>query len=85
MSKNYVDYMVEETKNILAIDSPSGYTKEMCIRDRLWSGHRCRLNKAGDEPILYRKRQKLTKDKWTEWQRKKSVRSKKKMCIRDSD
>ena len=43
----------------------------------LWSGHRCRLNKAGDEPILYRKRQKLTKDKWTEWQRKKSVRSKK--------
>lgn len=27
MSKNYVDYMVEETKNILAIDSPSGYTK----------------------------------------------------------
>ena len=23
MSKNYVDYMVEETKNILAIDSPS--------------------------------------------------------------
>ena len=29
MSKNYVDYMVEETKNILAIDSPSGYTKEV--------------------------------------------------------
>jgi hypothetical protein len=24
MSKNYVDYMVEETKNILAIDSPTG-------------------------------------------------------------
>lgn len=27
--KNYVDYMVEETKKILAIDSPSGYTKEV--------------------------------------------------------
>lgn len=25
---NYVDYIVEETKKILAIDSPSGYTKE---------------------------------------------------------
>lgn len=25
----YVDYIVEETKNILAIDSPSGYTKEV--------------------------------------------------------
>ena len=29
MSKNYVDYIVEETKKILAIDSPSGYTKEV--------------------------------------------------------
>lgn len=29
MSKNYVDYIVEETKNILAIDSPSGCTKEV--------------------------------------------------------
>ena len=27
--KNYVEYMVEETKKILAIDSPSGYTKEV--------------------------------------------------------
>ena len=26
MSKNYVDYMVEETKNILAIDSSTGHT-----------------------------------------------------------
>lgn len=26
---NYVDYIVEETKKILAIDSPSGYTKEV--------------------------------------------------------
>lgn len=25
----YVDYIIEETKNILAIDSPSGYTKEV--------------------------------------------------------
>lgn len=27
--KHYVDYMVEETKKILAIDSPSGYTKNV--------------------------------------------------------
>lgn len=27
--KNYVDYIVEETKKILAIDSPSGFTKEV--------------------------------------------------------
>lgn len=27
--KNYVDYIVEETKNILAIDSPSGFTKKV--------------------------------------------------------
>ena len=27
--KNYIDYIVEETKKILAIDSPSGYTKEV--------------------------------------------------------
>lgn len=27
MSKDYVDYMVEETRKILAIDSPSGYTQ----------------------------------------------------------
>ena len=28
-TKNYVDYIVEETKKILAIDSPSGFTKEV--------------------------------------------------------
>ncbi|MGN0350386.1 MAG: M42 family metallopeptidase [Roseburia sp.] len=28
-TKEYVSYMVEETKNILAIDSPSGFTKEV--------------------------------------------------------
>lgn len=27
--KSYVDYMVEETKKILAIDSPSGYTRQV--------------------------------------------------------
>lgn len=27
--KDYVDYIVEETKKILAIDSPSGYTREV--------------------------------------------------------
>lgn len=27
--ENYVEYMVEQTKQILAIDSPSGYTKEV--------------------------------------------------------
>lgn len=26
--QQYVDYIVEETKKILAIDSPSGFTKE---------------------------------------------------------
>ena len=25
--KSYVDYMIEETKKLLAIDSPSGFTK----------------------------------------------------------
>ncbi len=29
MSKNYVNYIVEETRKILAIDSPSGYTQEV--------------------------------------------------------
>ena len=28
-TKEYVSYMVEETKNILAIDSPSGFTKNV--------------------------------------------------------
>ena len=28
-TKKYVDYIVEETKKILAIDSPSGFTKEV--------------------------------------------------------
>ncbi|MGN0142402.1 MAG: M42 family metallopeptidase [Roseburia sp.] len=28
-TKNYVEYMVEETRKILSIDSPSGYTKEV--------------------------------------------------------
>ncbi|MBO5069362.1 MAG: M42 family metallopeptidase [Roseburia sp.] len=28
-TETYVNYIVEETKNILAIDSPSGYTKEV--------------------------------------------------------
>ena len=28
-TKEYVDYIVEETKKILAIDSPSGFTKEV--------------------------------------------------------
>lgn len=28
-TKHYVDYIVEETKKILAIDSPSGFTKEV--------------------------------------------------------
>ena len=30
MSKNYVDYMVEETKNILAIDSPHKRGGRLC-------------------------------------------------------
>ena len=39
MNKDYVDYMVEETRKILAIDSPSGYTREV----------------AGDEMEEYKK------------------------------
>ena len=46
MSKNYVDYMVEETKNILAIDSPSGCTKE--VADYVMGEYR----KLGYEPKL---------------------------------
>ena len=46
MSKNYVDYMVEETKNILAIDSPSGFTKE--VADYVMGEYK----KLGYEPKL---------------------------------
>ena len=46
MSKNYVDYMVEETKNILAIDSPSGYTNE--VADYVMGEYK----KLGYEPKL---------------------------------
>ena len=28
-TKKYVDYIVEETRKILAIDSPSGFTKDV--------------------------------------------------------
>ena len=27
---NYLDYMLEQAKNLLAIDSPSGYTAKGC-------------------------------------------------------
>ena len=30
-TKKYVEYMVEETKKILAIDSPSGYTADVAL------------------------------------------------------
>ena len=39
--KNYIDYIVEETKKILAIDSPSGYTKEVRSEERR-VGKECR-------------------------------------------
>ena len=29
MKKSYVDYIIEETQKILAIDSPSGYTQNV--------------------------------------------------------
>lgn len=44
--EDYVEYMVEETKNILAIDSPSGYTKE--VADYVMEEYR----KLGYEPKL---------------------------------
>lgn len=46
MSKDYVDYMVEETKKILAIDSPSGYTRE--VADYVMEEYK----KLGYEPQL---------------------------------
>ena len=46
MSKDYVDYMVEETKKILAIDSPSGYTQE--VADYVMEEYK----KLGYEPQL---------------------------------
>ena len=27
---NYVDFILEKTKEVLAIDSPTGYTKKCC-------------------------------------------------------
>ena len=35
MKKSYVEYIIEETQKILAIDSPSGYTES-------WAMNRCR-------------------------------------------
>lgn len=46
MSKDYVDYMVEETRKILAIDSPSGYTQE--VADYVMEEYK----KLGYEPQL---------------------------------
>lgn len=46
MSKDYVDYMVEETRKILAIDSPSGYTRE--VADYVMEEYK----KLGYEPQL---------------------------------
>ena len=46
MSKDYVDYMVEEIRKILAIDSPSGYTRE--VADYVMEEYK----KLGYEPQL---------------------------------
>ena len=45
-TKKYVEYMVEETKKILAIDSPSGYTAE--VADYVMKAYQ----KLGYEPKL---------------------------------
>ncbi len=45
-TKNYVDYIVEETQKILAIDSPSGFTKE--VADYVMEAYRS----LGYEPQL---------------------------------
>ena len=45
-TKKYVDYMVEETKKILAIDSPSGYTAD--VADYVMKAYQ----KLGYEPKL---------------------------------
>lgn len=45
-TKKYVEYMVEETKKILAIDSPSGYTAD--VADYVMKAYQ----KLGYEPKL---------------------------------
>ena len=45
MKKSYVDYIIEETQKILAIDSPSGYTQN--VADYLMKEYR----KLGYEPV----------------------------------
>ena len=45
----YIDYIVEQTKNILSIDSPSGYTKDVIA----YLAHE--YETLGYEPIVTRK------------------------------
>lgn len=45
MKKSYVEYIIEETKKILAIDSPSGYTRD--VAEYLMKEYR----KLGYEPV----------------------------------
>lgn len=49
-TKNYVDYIVEETKKILAIDSPSGFTKEVAdfvVKEYRALGYEAKLTVKG--------------------------------------
>ena len=55
MKKSYVDYIIEETQKILAIDSPSGYTQN--VADYLMKEYR----KLGYEPAQTVKRGVLVK------------------------
>ena len=44
MKKSYVEYIIEETQKILAIDSPSGYTQNVAdyLMKECWAMSRCR-------------------------------------------
>ena len=43
-TKKYVEYMVEETKKILAIDSPSGYTAD--VADYVMKAYQKQIGRA---------------------------------------
>ena len=50
---NYVDYILEQAKNLLAIDSPSGYTAEVTaylLEEYKRLGYKARLTGKGGVP-----------------------------------
>ena len=50
---NYVDYILEQAKNLLAIDSPSGYTAEVTaylLEEYKRLGYKARAHREGRRP-----------------------------------